>query len=206
MFLRRLNHGGREWRDMWNDEVLPYLRSLRPVAGPGLAIDRLPAGTVIRAVSAPAAAAKSPSPSGDFYRSYFKLSLSSATADNVTTCTVTIADGATGGNSYAVVNGYTTYTLAPYTEAVTGDRLFFLKYTPAQYNASGSQIAAPTLVIASLGAAEGSSDFPSLPSGGTDGAYYMQLGRLLWNNGAPRVVQDFTGGVAEFRWYVKCNL
>ena len=187
---------------MWNDEVLPYLRSLRPVAGPGLAIDHLPAGTVIRAVSAPAAAAQSSASNDDFYHSYFKLALENENG----VFRVKIADGATGGNSYAVVNGYTAYTVAPYAETVTGDRLFFLKYTPAQYGSSGSQTAVPTLVIASLGPAEGSSGFPSLPSGGTDGAFYMQLGRLLWNSGAPKVVQDFTGGVAEFRWYVKCNL
>ena len=51
MFLRRLNHGGREWCDMWNDEVLPYLHSAQLVAGPGLRIDRRPAGTLIRVVS-----------------------------------------------------------------------------------------------------------------------------------------------------------
>lgn len=202
MLLRHLVYGGREWRDMWNDEVLPYLRSLRPVAGPGVLIDRRPAGTVFRAVPAPTAAASSPSAKGDFYQSYFKLTLENGNGG----FQVKIADGATGENSYAVVNGYSTYTLAPYSETVAGDRLFFLKYTPAQYNASGSQTAAATLVIASLGPAEGSSGLPSLPSGGTEGAYYMQLGRCLWNNGAPKIVQDFTGGVAEFRWYVKCNL
>lgn len=202
MFLRRLNTGGREWRDMWNDEVLPYLLSLRPVAGPGLAIDRLPSGTVIRAVAVPAAAAQSTSPGGDVYRSYFKLSLENGNG----LFRVRIADGATGGNSYAVVNGYSTYAVAPYTETVAGDRLFFLKYTPAQYDASGAETAVPTLVIASLGPTEGDGAFPVLPSGGAGGAYYMQLGRLLWNSGAPKVVQDFTGGVAEFRWYVKCIL
>ena len=52
MFLQRLLSGApAEWRDMWNDEVLPYLRSERLVAGPGLQIDRRPAGTLIRAVS-----------------------------------------------------------------------------------------------------------------------------------------------------------
>lgn len=202
MFLRRLVYGGREWRDMWNDEVLPYLRSLRPVAGPGLAVDRRPAGTVIRVASASDAAAPSSPAGGDFYRSYFKLSLER----EGNALRVRIADGATGGDSYAVVNGYASYAIAPYVETVTGDRLFFLKYTPAQYNASGAQTAAATLAIASLGPAAGSGGFPALPSGGTDGAYYMQLGRLLWNSGAPKVIQDFTGGVAEFRWYVKCTL
>ena len=51
MFLQRLFSGSPvEWRDMWNDEVLPYLRSEHLVAGPGIRIDRRPAGTLIRAV------------------------------------------------------------------------------------------------------------------------------------------------------------
>ena len=40
-----------EWREMWNNEVLPYLHSERLVAGPGVRIDRHPAGTLIRVVS-----------------------------------------------------------------------------------------------------------------------------------------------------------
>ena len=55
MFLNRLfssDFGGiTEWKEMWNDEVLPYLRSERLVAGPGGRIDRRPAGTLIRVVS-----------------------------------------------------------------------------------------------------------------------------------------------------------
>ena len=64
MYLRRIVGNGlaavAEWRRMWNDEVLPYLRSQRPVAGPGVKIDQRPAGTMITAAgvggSAPAAA------------------------------------------------------------------------------------------------------------------------------------------------------
>ena len=55
MFLRYLlsgDFGGiAEWRKMWNDEVLPYLRAERLVAGPGVRLDRRPAGTLIRVVS-----------------------------------------------------------------------------------------------------------------------------------------------------------
>ena len=36
---------------MWNNEVLPYLRAERLVAGPGIRIDRRPAGTLIRVAS-----------------------------------------------------------------------------------------------------------------------------------------------------------
>ena len=54
MFLKRLTSSGlggvAEWRRMWNEEVLPYLRGAQPVAGPGIRIDRRPAGTLIRAV------------------------------------------------------------------------------------------------------------------------------------------------------------
>ena len=52
MLLRRLTSGGlggvSEWRRMWNEEVLPYLRGAQLVAGPGVRIDRRPAGTLIR--------------------------------------------------------------------------------------------------------------------------------------------------------------
>ena len=55
MFLKRLISGGfggiAEWRTMWNDEVLPHLRGAELVAGPGIRIDRRPAGTLIRVVS-----------------------------------------------------------------------------------------------------------------------------------------------------------
>ena len=44
----------------------------------------------------------------------------------------------------------------------------------------------------------------TLPAGGTDGAFYTQLGRVLWNDGKPRVVQDFSAGVADVRWYAGC--
>ena len=64
MYLRRIVGNGlaavNEWRRMWNEEVLPYLRSQRPVAGPGVKIDQRPAGMMITATgvdsSAPAAA------------------------------------------------------------------------------------------------------------------------------------------------------
>ena len=42
--------GFAEWKRMWNDEVLPYLHSERLVAGPGVRIDRRPAGTLIRVI------------------------------------------------------------------------------------------------------------------------------------------------------------
>ena len=196
MSLHYLSAGG-SWRSMWNEEVLPYLRSLQLTAGDGLMIDRRPAGTWIRALPK-AATGGGTGGAGSAYSSYFKLSGAPAEGGYA----VTVADGATGGNSTAVVNGGTTYSIEPYTETVTGDRLFFLKYTPAQYS-GGAETVSASLVIASLGPSGGM--FPMLPSGGTDDAYYMQLGRCLWNNGSPRIVQDFTAGVAEFNWYVACN-
>ena len=55
MFLKRLISGGfggiAEWQSMWNDEVLPHLRGAQLIAGPGIRIDRRPAGTLIRVVS-----------------------------------------------------------------------------------------------------------------------------------------------------------
>ena len=55
MFLRRLMSGGSggiaEWRNMWNNDVLPHLRESRLVAGPGIRIERHPAGTRIRVIS-----------------------------------------------------------------------------------------------------------------------------------------------------------
>ena len=196
MFLRELGPG-ESWAAMWNREVLPFLRSRQLVAGRGVRLDRMPSGTVIRALPA-ASGGSVAAGAAPGYSSYFKLSVASAEADGATTHTVTVADGATGGASTAVVNGGTTYSIAPYSEAVAGDRVFFLKYTPARYDANGRQTAAPALVIASAAGT-------TLPSGGTDGAYYMQLGRCLWNNGAPRVIQDHTAGVAEFNWFVNCS-
>lgn len=133
------------------------------------------------------------------YSGYFTLSIASGSAGYA----VTIADGATGGASTAVVNGGRVWSVAPYTEAVAGDRLFFLKFTPPEYDQYGAVTVPESLVIASLGPSGGV--FPVLPDGGADGAYYMQLGRLLWNSGAPRVVQDHTAGVAEFNWFVRCD-
>jgi|GEM_PF-4453790 len=133
------------------------------------------------------------------YSGYFKLTLANTEGGYA----VTIADGATGGDSTAVVNGGRVWSVAPYTEAVAGDRLFFLKFTPPEYDQYGAVTVPESLVIASLGPSGGV--FPVLPDGGTDGAYYMQLGRLLWNSGAPRVVQDHTAGVAEFNWFVRCD-
>ena len=193
MYLKRLDGGGfSEWRSMWDREILPYLRSLRPVAGPGVRIDRRPGGTLIRVV--PSSATAPAGAKAATYDSYFKLTLSAAENGGHL---VTIADGATGGNSVAVVNGYTVYTVPPYTESVSADRLFFLKYTPAVYWNDGSVHTPATLEI-------GSSGTMILPSGGTDGAFYTQLGRVLWNDGKPRVVQDFSAGVADVRWYAGC--
>ena len=100
------------------------------------------------------------------------------------------------------MNGYTVYRLPPYTETGEGARLFYLKYTPATYWNTGAVYTSATLEIASRGP-EGSGALV-LPDGGTDGAFYFQLGRVLWNNGSPRAIQDHTAGVAEVRWYAKC--
>ena len=63
---------------------------------------------------------------GGGYESYFTLTWDSA--NNI----VTIADGATGGDSVAVANGWDLYTLAPKSFAITNNYyLFYLKYTPA---------------------------------------------------------------------------
>ena len=198
MYLKRLSDGGfSEWRAMWNDEILPYLRSLRPVAGPGVRIDRLPGGSLIRFVPAPA---KAQAAAGtDFYHSYFKLRLVRSAGGG---CSVRIADGATDGNSLAVVNGYTAYWLPPYTESVSADRLFYLKYTPATFWNDGSVYTRAALEIVSRGPEAGGGLV--LPEGGTDGAFYFQLGRVLWNGGFPRAIQDHTAGVADIRWYAKC--
>lgn len=197
MYLQRLFGSGfagiDEWREMWNDDVLPYLRTLRPIAGPGILIEEKSDGMLIGAV--PGAPAVSPPPaSAPEYSSYFKLTLANTSGGAV----VTVADGATGSDSIAVVNGGSTYTLPPYSETVSGARVFCLKYTPAQYNSGGAIVSGAQMVISSV---EGS----VLPSGGTSGAYYMQLGRVVGSSGGElRVVQDHTAGVAYFNWYVRC--
>ena len=198
MYLKQLVNGGlagiAEWRAMWNQSVLPYLRGQRLVAGKGVRVSQRPAGTVIEVVDGYTAAGGATQPQSEAYDSYFKLTLSGSENDGHL---VTIADGATGGNSVAVVNGYTVYTVPPYTESVSADRLFYLKYTPAVYWNDGSVETPAVLEI-------GSGATMTLPAGGTDGAFYTQLGRVLWNDGKPRVVQDFTAGVADVRWYAGC--
>ena len=51
MYLKQLFGSGAagfaEWRDMWNGEILPYLRSLRPLAGHGIRTEEKADGTVI---------------------------------------------------------------------------------------------------------------------------------------------------------------
>ena len=179
-----------EWRRMWNGEVLPYLRSQAIVAGPGIRAERLPAGTVVSA--APAPGARSAAAPGD-YDSYFKLTCTT----NGGGCVVKIADGATGGDSVAVVNGMTAYRVAPYAETVSANRLFYLKYTPPVYDAQGALSSAAALEI-------GSTDAQYLTAY-RNGCFYIQLGRALFSGGAPRIVQDFTAGVADVRWYMTCG-
>ena len=194
MYLKQLTNSGlagiAEWRRMWNGDVLPFLRSQLLVAGNGVRLSRRPAGTVIELAGG---AAKHVAAGGGSYDSYFKLTLSETAGGH----SVTVADGATGGDSVAVVNGYTVHTVPPYTESVSADRLFYLKYTPAVYWNDGSVHTPATLEIAS-------NDTMILPSGGTDGAFYTQLGRVLWNDGSPKAVQDFRAGVAEILWFAKC--
>ena len=203
MYLERLSdlENFSAWRGMWNDTVLPFLHSLEPVAGPGIRIDRKPNGALFRAVPAPANAPEPGVNSG--YSSYFKITVAPPVSGGAV---VTIADGATGSDSIAVVNGGSTYTLPPYTETVSGGALFLLKYTPAQYNSGGGIASSATMVVSSLH--ESGGIFPTLPSGGTSGAYYYQLGRVLWSggSGAPQVVQDHTAGVVQFQWFADCFL
>ena len=56
MYFRQLFNSGiagvAEWRNLWNQQVLPYLRSARIVAGPGVRVSQRPAGTVIEVVTA----------------------------------------------------------------------------------------------------------------------------------------------------------
>ena len=198
MYLQRLYGSGLggvdEWREMWNDEVLPYLHSLRPLAGPGTRIEERSDGTLITAIPNAAAAASPAAEAG--YSSYFKLTL----ADTSSGAVVTVADGATGSDSIAVVNGGSTYALPPYSEVVSGARVFMLKYTPAQYGSDGAVVSGATMAISSVAGG-------TLPSGGTSGAYYYQLGRVVASSGGElRVVQDHTAGVAQFQWFANCFL
>lgn len=56
MYLKQLFNAGfagvTEWRTLWNQTVLPYLRSQRIIAGHGIRTRQMPAGTVIEAVDA----------------------------------------------------------------------------------------------------------------------------------------------------------
>ena len=137
----------------------------------------------------------------DGYNSYFKLTMTGSTGSGAT---IRIADGGGDSRSYAVVNGGSSYAIPPYTETVSGGALFLLKYTPAQYNSGGQVVSGATMAISSLHSSGGT--FPSLPSGGTSGAYYYQLGRVVGSDGALKIVQDHTAGVVHFNWFANCYL
>jgi len=205
MFLKRLNNSAEvdEWRSMWNYEVLPYLRDLHLIAGAGIRINYLPEGCVIRVANRDGGGITSVSDEDGSYNGYFKITLSPPVSG---AAVVTIADGATGSNSMAVVNGGSTYSLPPYSETVSGGALYLLKYTPAQYNSGGAVVSSATMAISSIHQSGGS--FPTLPDGGTSGAYYCQLGRVIWSSGSavPKVVQDHTAGVVQFNWFANCYL
>ena len=175
-----------------------HARRTRVIAGPGLLAEETPDGTLLQLEPAEAAAVVTAAAAIPEYDSYFKLSLSVVSSGGAVTHTVTVADGATGSNSTAVVNGYTTYSLAPYSEVVSANRLFYLKYTPPVYNSGGGLVSSGAMAISST-------DNMILPAAGTSGAFYTQLGRFLSGGEAARVVQDYTQGVAEIRWYVRCS-
>ena len=40
----------RNWRNIWNNQIIDFLRSLELIAGPGIRIDKRPAGRVISAI------------------------------------------------------------------------------------------------------------------------------------------------------------
>lgn len=208
MYFCRLFNGGfagvNEWRSMWNNSVLPYLRSQRLVAGHGVRINETPSGTRIEVIDAGGHATCSVgSSSAPGYDSYFKITMQPPVLGSAV---VTVADGATGSNSLAVVNGGSSYYLPPYSQTISGGALYLLKYTPAQYGSGGQVVASATMAISSILQSGGS--FPSLPSGGTSGAYYYQLGRVIWSSGGTptHVVQDHTAGVAQFQWFANCYL
>lgn len=201
MILKALNNSA-EWRSMWNNDVLPYLRRLRPVAGHGIRIDYLATGCVISVTNRGEEGAHSAPADDGSYNSYFKLSLSSTTANDTTTWTARIADGATDGKNIAVVNGYNVYQIDPYTEAISADRLFYAIYTPATYTNQGAVDTPASMSIGSVGATGGNS--LSLPTMTQNGPCYYQIGRVLFSGGVPKIQQDFTGGVLDARWYVSC--
>ena len=133
------------------------------------------------------------------YNSYFKLLLNVGTGEGGgRVFSVTIADGATGGDSSAVVNGMYTYRVPPYTEVVSSYRLFYLRYRPPVYGSSSSPVVPAEIEI-------GSTDNLYLNTQDHQtGDYFIQLGRVYFINGSAEVVQDFTGGVADLRWYMQC--
>jgi len=178
--------------------VLPLLESLRPVAGPGMRIDRKDNGCLFRAVTAGGRAANGAVPG---YSSYFKISMTPPVSG---AAVVSVYDGGGDSRSYAVVNGGSSYALPPYTETVSGGALYLLKYTPAQYGSGGEVVSGATMVVSSI--RQSGTTFPSLPDGGTSGAYYYQRGRVVWSCGGipAHAVQDHTAGVVQFQWFANC--
>lgn len=169
------------------------VRPTRIIAGPGLLAEETPEGTILRLAGSSVPRTEAPQASG--YNSYFKLSLGTSGGAYV----VTVADGATGGNNTAVVNGYTTYSIPPYSETVSADRLFYLKYAPAVI--SGGH------VVSSASMAISSTENMTVPAASSGGAFYTQLGRVLFagSGGQVKTVQDYRKGVAEVNWFVSCG-
>ena len=192
-----------EWKEMWNYDILPYLHDLRPVAGPGVRINHMPTGYIISLKNQDGGIVRSVSDEAGSYNGNFKITLSEPVSG---AAVVTIADGATGSNSTATVNGGSSYSLPPYSETISGGALYLLKYTPAQYGSGGAVVSSATMVVSSIH--QSGAAFPTLPDGGTSGAFYYQIGRVIWSGGTtlPKVAQDHTAGAAQFGWFANCYL
>lgn len=210
LMLRELDKKGcpgcEQWWEMWNSEILPYIRKIRLIPGRGVRVSHVPNGTICETAPAvhPAAAHVSVKEEPVEYTGSFKITVTSATSGNTTTYTGTVAGTVTSNYvpvSFATVNGITTYTLQSYSETITknDNRLFYLVYSPPTYNNNGAVISSGSMAVGSMQLTSGG----GLTMPAQDGKSYTQLGRVIWKDNKPEIIQDWKGGVVDVRWYTQ---
>ena len=138
------------------------------------------------------------------YTGSFKITVTSATSGNTTTYTGTVAGTVTSNGvpvSFATVNGLTSYTLQSYSETITknDNRLFYLVYSPPTYNNNGAVVSSGSMAVGSMQLTSGG----GLTMPAQDDKSYTQLGRVIWKNDEPVVIQDFKGSKVDVRWYTQ---
>lgn len=206
LMLRELDKKGcpgcEQWREMWNSEILLYIRKIRLIPGRGVRVSHVPNGTICETAPAvhPATGSVSVEEAPVEYTGSFKITVTSATSGNITTYTTSVAHSEYQ-YSRASVNGITSYVLPAYTETIArnDNRLYYLAYTPPTYNSNGAVVSSGSMAVGSMQLTSGG----GLTMPAQDGKSYTQLGRVIWKDNKPEIVQDWKGASVDVRWYTQ---